>query len=131
MIVVLDTNVWISAIIGTSTGTPRRALERAILLDTIAICEPIETEILEILHRKFKRDPESTLGQLEVLLFGAIRTTVRGNIHECRDEDDDMVLECAVNAGAHLILSGDKDLLDLKLFQGIRIITARQYIERK
>ena len=47
-----------------------------------------------------------------------------------RDADDDAVLACALAAQADLIVSGDADLLVLKQFQGIRIVTAAQAVKR-
>lgn len=47
-----------------------------------------------------------------------------------RDPDDDQVLACALAAQADLIVSGDADLLDLKSFQGIPILTAARAVER-
>jgi putative PIN family toxin of toxin-antitoxin system len=45
-----------------------------------------------------------------------------------RDPDDDAVLACALAAQADLVVSGDAHLLDLKQFQGIRIVTAAQAV---
>ncbi len=47
-----------------------------------------------------------------------------------RDPDDDHVLACALAAGADLVVSGDSDLLDLKAYQGIPIVTASQALDR-
>ena len=47
-----------------------------------------------------------------------------------RDADDDVVLACALAARANLVVSGDDDLLTLKSFNGIQIVTARQAVER-
>lgn len=47
-----------------------------------------------------------------------------------RDPDDDQVLACALAAQADLIVSGDGDLLTLKSFQGIPIVTAAQAVEK-
>jgi predicted nucleic acid-binding protein len=47
----------------------------------------------------------------------------------CRDPDDDEVLATAVCAGADIILTGDADLLVLKSFQGIDILSPRQFVE--
>ena len=48
----------------------------------------------------------------------------------CRDPKDDMVFECAVKADAEVIISGDNDLLSVKTYRGIQILTARQYLDR-
>jgi predicted nucleic acid-binding protein len=47
----------------------------------------------------------------------------------CRDPNDDMVLECAVRAGAKAIVTGDKDLLTLGEYEGIRIVTPRTFLD--
>jgi len=47
-----------------------------------------------------------------------------------RDADDDAVLACAAAARAGLIVSGDGDLLSLRSFRGIRIVTAREAVVR-
>jgi predicted nucleic acid-binding protein len=47
----------------------------------------------------------------------------------CRDPDDDAVLACALAAQADLIVSGDDDLLVLKQFQEIRIVTPTQAVK--
>lgn len=39
-----------------------------------------------------------------------------------------MVLECAIVAGAEIIVSGDKDLLVLNPYEGIRILTAAEFL---
>ena len=48
----------------------------------------------------------------------------------CRDPDDDHVLACALAARATLIVSGDKDLLDLHPYQGIPILPAATALQR-
>ena len=47
----------------------------------------------------------------------------------CRDPDDDIFLTAACNAQASLIVTGDKDLLELKNFKSVRIVTAREYLD--
>jgi putative PIN family toxin of toxin-antitoxin system len=47
----------------------------------------------------------------------------------CRDKDDDEVLAVALAGQAEIILTGDKDLLVLKEFQGIKILSPRQFVE--
>jgi len=47
-------------------------------------------------------------------------------IDVCRDQDDNKILECAKLAGADIIVSGDKDLLVLKEFEGIKILKTKE-----
>lgn len=42
-----------------------------------------------------------------------------------RDPDDDKILECALEAGAHIIVTFDKDLLDMKDYEGIAMVHPR------
>ncbi|MBL7064049.1 MAG: putative toxin-antitoxin system toxin component, PIN family [Anaerolineae bacterium] len=48
----------------------------------------------------------------------------------CRDPDDDWVIACAVAGEAHVIVSGDRDLLDLGQVGHIPIVSARQFLAR-
>jgi putative PIN family toxin of toxin-antitoxin system len=47
----------------------------------------------------------------------------------CRDPDDDHVIALAVAVRAEAIITGDRDLLDLGQFQGIRMLTARALLD--
>jgi putative PIN family toxin of toxin-antitoxin system len=46
------------------------------------------------------------------------------------DPDDDQVLACAVDGAADVIVSGDRHLLSLGEYQGIPIVTAREFTQR-
>jgi putative PIN family toxin of toxin-antitoxin system len=48
----------------------------------------------------------------------------------CRDADDDWVLATAIAGQAEAIVTGDDDLLALGIYQGVAILTPRQFIER-
>jgi predicted nucleic acid-binding protein len=47
----------------------------------------------------------------------------------CRDPHDDKYLAAAVNSGAAFLVSGDRDLLDLKRYQRVEIVTPQEFIE--
>ena len=47
----------------------------------------------------------------------------------CRDPDDEHVLACAHGVGASWIVTGDHDLLDLQGYKGVRIVSARTFLE--
>lgn len=46
----------------------------------------------------------------------------------CRDRDDHIILECAIEAKADYIVTGDEDLLCLKFYQGIQIINSSNFL---
>lgn len=129
MIVVLDTNVWISALqFAKAYGTPTRALAKAMSQDVIATADEIEQEILRVLTEKFSWDPERADLALEMVLARSIHVSLRGTVKKCRDPHDDKFLECAALAHADLLIAGDKDLLVLKSFAGAPIITPAEYL---
>jgi len=47
-----------------------------------------------------------------------------------KDRPDNYILACALSAQASFIVSGDKYLLSLKKFQGIPIITPKEFLRR-
>jgi putative PIN family toxin of toxin-antitoxin system len=129
MIVVFDTNVWVSAMhFARGHGAPTRSLAHALQWNTLAICNEIEEEIERILAEKFFWEPAQIRLRLDFLLRHAVRARIAGTVHVCRDPNDDMVLECAERTKAALIVSGDKDLLALDSYQQIPIVTAASYL---
>ena len=50
-------------------------------------------------------------------------------VKACADSDDDRILAAALDADCSLLVTGDADLLALKKFQGIDIVTPRQFSE--
>jgi putative PIN family toxin of toxin-antitoxin system len=126
--IVLDSNLWISAL--RFGGIPVAALRTAFVQHTIASCEEIEAEVVRVLNAKFGWDSLSAANTMNGYLNGSLRVQISGSLQDvCRDRNDNMVLECALVAGAAHIVSGDKDLLSLKIYSGISILTAREYIE--
>ena len=50
-------------------------------------------------------------------------------VHYLKDDpDDDKVLECAVGADCNYIVSGDKHLIRLKSFKGIKILSPAEFL---
>ncbi len=127
MICVLDSSVWVSAF--HFGGIPLAAL-RSAAKHRIAICEAIRDEVSLILTAKFKwplNRVQAAFDELDPHIFEvAIPGQIRGI---CRDPKDDMVLECAIGAGADVIVTGDKDLLTLGKYENIRVLTPRAFLE--
>jgi predicted nucleic acid-binding protein len=86
VIVVIDTNVWISALqFAKHRGTPTRALEKAISEDVIATCDEVDAEIVRVLTEKFSWEQPRATSALQVILARGIRVKIRGTVKECRD----------------------------------------------
>ena len=127
MIVVIDSGVWISAF--QFGGTPLITVRSLFRYHQIAICAPILVEIHRILTLKFGWPTSRVQGALDDYLDYAIHVTIPDECpHVCRDANDDMILESAVVAGAELIVSGDKDLLAVKHYKGIRVLTPKAFL---
>jgi putative PIN family toxin of toxin-antitoxin system len=84
--------------------------------------EAILSEVGAKLAGKFQFDRGDLARYLTDL--DAVLTKVRPSleIQAVRDPSDNMILECAVEARAELIISFDRDLLSLKIYEGIRIV---------
>jgi putative PIN family toxin of toxin-antitoxin system len=129
MRVVADTNVFISALM--FGGLPGRFLDLALgRRFTLVISEALLDELDEKLRGKFAVSESDAL---------AIRAKLEDNATVVNpdfeldavpgDPDDNRVLECAVAGRAGTIVSGDRHLLRLASFEGIAIVTVRQFLE--
>lgn len=126
---VLDTNVLISAII-FGRG-PRTILEMVIAGKIRCVLSfAILDELRDVLQRpKFAFTPEQAVTVVEELggLCEILNPTRRLRTIKA-DPDDNRILECAVQAQADAIVSGDAHLLKLKQFRGIPIMSPANFL---
>ncbi len=127
MRLVLDTNVLIAAVV--ADGLCRDLVRVRLRSHTIITSEPLLEELRATLRGKFKADPDK-LPLVAALRENAevVAPAVLGE-RVCRDKDDDLVLATAVAGRAQIIVTGDDDLLVLKKFRGVRILSPRQFLE--
>lgn len=125
---VFDTNIYVSALIfpNSQAGTAfARILDGN---DSLIISKEILAELLTILARKFSRDMEA-LSQVGVVVAQiAEMVAPRKRLHILADEPDNRILECAEAGEADCIVTGDKAMLKLGSYEGIRILSLRQYL---
>lgn len=135
MRLVIDTNVLVSAFLwrGTAARLIELAGEKVITLcSSTALIE----ELSSVLHRKKFAKQVVATGLKPVQMIQHYRRLVTVvTAHKLdqpvsRDRDDDAVLACARAAMADAIVSGDDDLLVLKSFAGIPILTTAQVLQR-
>jgi putative PIN family toxin of toxin-antitoxin system len=129
MRVVFDTNIFISAFV-----IPGSLGEKAVLRilegqDTLLLSKEILDELLSALSMKFSRDREE-ISRVAVLL-SEIAEWVKptAQVSALKDEPDNRILECAVSGKAHIIVTGDKEMLRLKQYEKTKIISLKTYLE--
>ena len=131
--VVIDTNVLISGLF-SATSMPALAVEKAVTkAQLVATTETLRELIEKLQSSKFdryvRREQRDALLERVASLVEII--DILQPIRASRDPKDDKFLEAAVNGRADLIMTGDKDLLDLAPFRGIAIVTPAEYLARE
>jgi uncharacterized protein len=106
---VFDTNIFVSAL-AIPGGQAERAVD--LVIDArvrLCISKDIIHEVLDVLAHELVA-PRRRLAVLD-------------------DEPDNRLLECAVAAHAHIIVTGDRAMLNLKKYEQIRILSLRQFVD--
>lgn len=131
MKVVLDTNVLVSALI--KSGKPRELIFELARgkIQTVTSRNMLE-EFIEITDdpriRRYVGE-DDTIAFLRAIGSVARIIKVRSRFKVVKeDPDDDMVLRTAHDGKVDYIVSGDKHLLLLKEFRGIKIVTVSQML---
>ena len=128
MKVVFDSNILIAALLfpgGRAEAAVANILDG---VDDLLISRPIIQEVLSVLATKFSREKEElsrvavVLGEMGELVEPSRRLSV------FRDEPDNRILECAVEGEAEAIVTGDKTMLAVGEYEGIRLITLADYL---
>jgi predicted nucleic acid-binding protein len=55
---------------------------------------------------------------------------VKSKVNTCRDPKDNFLLSLARDSHANYLITGDQDLLDLKIFEGTKIIKMADYLKK-
>jgi len=128
--VVIDTNVFISAFVfgGNALEIIRLFLKEDI---EVYISPFILEELIRILRKKFLWE-ELKIGKLLRLIMSKAKVVypqVKVSIIKSKD-DDNRILECALESKADYIVSGDKrHILLLKELEGIKIVSVSEFLE--
>jgi putative PIN family toxin of toxin-antitoxin system len=135
--VVLDTNVFVSSLL-VKAGLPAQVLDawrerRYLLITSPSIISEIRVTLnYPRIRRKYPIADEDVEQLVALLEHDAL--LVPGGAHVGgavpQDPSDEIVLACALDAQADLIVSGDRHLLDLGAYESIPILTVRQFLER-
>lgn len=132
MKLVLDTNVLIAAFI--SHGVCNELLEHCVLNHDVVLSNFILDELKDKLTGNFKfttRETNAVVSLLGSRCFVVKTQTLPSPVS--RDPDDDNIIATAISGTCDCIITGDKDLLDLKKTGDVLIVSPSQFwqIEEK
>ena len=128
--VVIDTNVFISGL--NFTGKPSEVLKLFWKGEIRVFISPfILKEIEKILREKFEWSEGQVQRILNRIKAKAIEVRPKIKVSVIKEKDDDnRILECAVEGKAQYLISGDeRHLLPLKEYQGIRILSPSEFLK--
>ena len=128
--IIIDTNLWISFLLNRDFSR----LDKLLLKDevTLIFSQELLDEFLRVVHRpKFKKyflktDIDTVITRIEQNAHFIDVTTI---VNICRDAKDNFLLSMAIDGEADFLLTGDKDLLELKAIEKTRIISISEYLK--
>lgn len=132
---VLDTNVFVSATL-IQSGTEDKILRKWKSGEfELVVSSQILKEIGRVLSYKkflkyFRMTQEELVLFLQMLSEESIFVEGKSKIEICRDPDDNKFIDAAMEGRANYIVSGDKDLLILKNYKGISIISPAKFLKK-
>lgn len=129
MRIVIDTNIIVSGLF--FGGLPRKILDMIVDYEIEAFASPEIIDEYErvIVHFLSRNNGVNDSGILLSILNRLLIIDPVSNVDVCRDIDDNKFINCAIDADALYLVSGDNDLLVLKKYRNVQIITAKEFIE--
>ena len=126
---VADTNVYISALNFGGTAEEVLALGRAEVVE-LFVSSAILKEIEGVLIRKFQWSAKRARQAIAAIQEFAQLVRPKETIHLItEDEPDNRILECALEAQADVVITGDKHLRQLETFRDVLIVSPREFLE--
>lgn len=129
MRILIDTNILISGLF--FGGLPKKLLSELDKNFNVCVNEEILEEYNKQIDKKISSPKYKLNEELRKKFFSSLQSfEMVSDLKICRDPKDDKFINCAIDAKAIYIVSGDNDLLTLKNFAGIEIVTAREFYEK-
>ncbi|MEH2382805.1 MAG: putative toxin-antitoxin system toxin component, PIN family [Nostoc sp.] len=127
--IIIDTNLWISFLIGKEL----KQLQNLLLEETIqvVVSEEILEEIILVTQRpKFQKyfPPNKVDELIQILRTIGLFINIISEVYLCRDAKDNYLLALAKDSDANFLLTGDQDLLEITKFENTEIITYQEFL---
>ena len=127
MRVLFDTNVLFAAL--ATQGLCLEAVETGAQRCTVVTSEHLLEELTRALDRKLKLGPSSRAALVELRRLCEVVRPAPLSERVCRDRSDDHVLAAALAGKVDVVVTGDDDLLTLRSFRGISIVSPRKFLQ--
>lgn len=130
--IIVDTNIWISFLLTKNFSTLDKLFASSSI--TLLFSQELLDEFIEVARRpKFKKyfSLNDLKDLLQELSSRAEFISVTKVVTACRDPKDNFLLSLAAVGKATHLITGDKDLLDLTMFEGTKIVTITTYLSDK
>ena len=131
MRVVVDTSVWVSRLL-LSGSVAALALDKALGSSEVMVSESLVAELANVLSRE-KFDRYVSVQNREEFLRRVPKVAtvapVLTEVEVCRDPDDNHVLALALDSESDYIITGDRDLLVLHPWRGVKIVPPHTFLE--
>ena len=129
MRVLLDTNVLVSAV--ATRGLCADVFREVLIFHELIVSDPLLKEVKNVLQQKFNV-PSSLVSEFLNLLkqdtiFIKPSRSLEINI---KDKSDLIIIASAISGGADLLVTGDKELLNLDKIENLEIVSPRAFWER-
>lgn len=130
--VVFDTNVWVSVFMKKLLNDEFSQVKHKL---TVYVSKDIILEISKVLlYPKIAEILRKTgINEKEILRALEANSTIvkpKVKLHVIEEDvEDNKILECALAAGADIIVSGNRHLLKLGKFRKTRILTPREFFD--
>jgi putative PIN family toxin of toxin-antitoxin system len=140
-VVVIDTSVWVSAFLNPD-GFPARLIQagktgRFSIVSSLPLLDELQEVLLRPRIMKIRRSTGTDVHSFVAGVAAVVQLVpVSGELSLCRDPNDDVILETAIQGNAAFVISRDEDLTrDLDLIghlrkRGIEAMTVQRFIDR-
>jgi putative PIN family toxin of toxin-antitoxin system len=127
--IIIDTNLWISFLIGKELKELKNLLVEETL--QVVISEEILEEIILVTQRPKlqKYFPYNKVDELiQILRTVGLFISITSEVSICRDPKDNYLLALAKDSDANFLVTGDQDLLVIEKFENTEIVTYQQLL---
>ena len=129
--VIVDTNLWISFLIGRELQNLKDLVvtERIQLITTEQLVDELKIVIARPKLQKYF-DQEKVTELISLLDIISEKVEIKKIEQICRDPKDDFLLALSKESKANYLITGDKDLLEIRIYGKTEILTVKKFREK-